>query len=158
MAEVLFYHLTRTPLEQTLPDLLEKSARKGWRVLVRGTDKTRLSRLDDRIWAYRDDSFVPHGLAGGAHDAAQPVLLTDQPDNANQADVLMLVEGGRTDAAEAQGFTRVCLLFDGSDAQALASARADWTELTAAGLPAKYWAQEGDGWVQKASKNCDSVE
>ena len=35
MAEILFYHLTHSPLEAMLPDLLQKSLDRGWKVLVR---------------------------------------------------------------------------------------------------------------------------
>jgi len=45
MSEVYFYHMTRTPLEGTLPVLLVKSLQAGWKVLLRGTDEARLSWL-----------------------------------------------------------------------------------------------------------------
>ena len=151
MAEVLFYHLTATPIEATLPDLLEKTLARGWRALVRAGDEAGLGFLDERLWGYRDDSFLPHGRAGGRDDARQPILLTLGRDNANAADVLMLTLGARAEVDEMAGFARACLLFDGADASAVASARADWRAVTAAGLPAKYWAQDGGRWVQKAS-------
>ena len=65
MAEVLFYHLTAAPLEATLPDLLEKSLARGWRVLLRAGSEAGLGFLDDRLWTFRDDAFLPHGRAGG---------------------------------------------------------------------------------------------
>ena len=38
MGAAFFYHLTRRPLEHTLPLLLGKALQAGWRVAVRGTD------------------------------------------------------------------------------------------------------------------------
>lgn len=151
MAEVLFYHLTASPIEATLPDLLEKTLARGWRALVRVGDEAGLGFLDDRLWTYRDDAFLPHGRAGARDAARQPILLTLGRDNANAADVLMLALGGRAEVGEMAGFVRTCLLFDGADAAAVARARADWRAVTAAGLPAKYWAQDGGRWVQKAA-------
>jgi DNA polymerase-3 subunit chi len=46
---------------------------------------------------------------------------------------------------------RTCLLFDGGDERALATARDDWRAVRAAGLPAAYWAQERGRWVEKAA-------
>lgn len=63
----------------------------------------------------------------------------------------MLVEGARAGADEMAAFTRTCLLFDGNDPGAVETARRDWKAVVAAGLPAKYWAQEHGSWVQKAS-------
>ncbi|HPG22150.1 MAG TPA: DNA polymerase III subunit chi [Amaricoccus sp.] len=151
MAEVLFYHLTATPLDRTLPDLLEKSLARGWRVLLRCGTQDGLAALDRALWSYRDDSFLPHGPATTADPERQPVLLTLGAENANAAEVLMLVEGATATVAEMSGFLRVCLLFDGGDAAAVEAARARWREVTAAGLAAVYWAQEDARWVRKAA-------
>ena len=154
MAEVLFYHLTRTPLEVTLPELLEKSRARGWKVCVRGGSKERLKWLDDRLWTLGDTSFLPHALAdGGVNDANQPILLTTGKDNANAAEILFLVDMATVDAKQAGEYERVCVVFDGSDEDALNHSRGQWKMLTEAGLPAKYWSQEGGNWQQKAGKN-----
>ena len=76
MGAAYFYHLTRAPLEQTLPMLLDKARQAGWRIAVRGVDRARLEWLDERLWLGPEDGFLPHGLEGGPHDAAQPILLT----------------------------------------------------------------------------------
>ena len=65
MGAAYFYHLTRRPLEVTLPLLLERALGAGWRVAVRGSDAARLDWLDARLWAVPGESFLPHGRAGG---------------------------------------------------------------------------------------------
>lgn len=149
MAEVFFYHLTRSPLEQVLPDLLELCLRRDWRVCVRGADEQRLSWLDDRIWMHRDEAFLPHGRQGGPHDALQPILLTTGA-AANLADVLMLIDGSRPDLAEIAEFERVCILFDGNSDGAVNAARGDWKTVAEANVPAQYWAQDDGKWLKKA--------
>lgn len=149
VAEVLFYQLTASPLEASLPELLERSLERGWRVLLRCGSEAGMAGLDARLWTYRDDAFLPHGTAAMGRPAAQPVYLTVGEENPNGADVLMLVDGARAIPAEMAGFTRACLIFDGHDERALEQARADWRTVRAAGLPAKYWAQEQGRWVQK---------
>lgn len=151
MAEVLFYHLTGIPLEATLPDLLQRSLGRGWRVIVRCGSEAGLASLDAVLWTFSDESFLPHGTSAGPHPALQPIYLTLGNENPNRATVLMLVDGARAAPAEMAGFERTCLLFDGADEHAIATARSDWRGVTAAGLPAKYWARERGRWVQKAS-------
>lgn len=153
MAEVLFYHLTRTPLEVTLPELLEKSRARGWNVAVRGGSAERLKWLDERLWAGSDTGFLPHGQVGGAYDADQPILLGTGAENLNNAEILFLVDMAAVEAKDAAGYERVCVVFDGNDEEALNHSRALWKTLTDAGLPSKYWSQEGGSWQQKASKN-----
>jgi DNA polymerase IIIc chi subunit len=107
--------------------------------------------LDARLWTWRDDAFLPHGTAAMGHAARQPIWLTCGDENPNGAQLLMLVAGARAVPAEAAAFERVCLLFEAADAEALAAARDDWRAVTAAGLPARYWAQEaGAGWRRRA--------
>jgi DNA polymerase III subunit chi len=154
LAEVLFYHLTRTPLEVTLPDLLAKTRARGWKALVRGGVVARLDWLDQRLWlACGDTDFPAHGLAGGESDADQPVLLCGETGNPNAADILFAVDQAEVAIEEAATFTRVCVIFDGNDEAALTHARRQWKSLTEAGLPAKYWSQEDGGWQVKATKN-----
>ncbi len=152
MAEVYFYHLTSSPLEQALPDLLEKVRANNWRALIRSTDQTHLAKLDTHLWHYRDDTFLPHALAGGDHDKDQPILLTTDIDNSNDAEILLLTHQAKTDPTEVAKFTRVCLMFDGMNHDALNAARADWKTFTDAGIPAQYWAQENGRWTKKAEK------
>jgi len=151
LAEVLFYHLTTTPLDRTLPELLERSLSRGWRVLVRFGSAAGIASHDLSLWTYRDESFLPHGPATQADAALQPVLLTLGAENPNGAEVLMLVEGAHATLPEMGGFVRVCLLFDGGDPAAVDSARRTWRDVREAGLAAVYWAQEDGRWVKKSS-------
>ncbi|MBP7242006.1 MAG: DNA polymerase III subunit chi [Amaricoccus sp.] len=151
MAEILFYRLSESPVEAALPNLLERSLERGWRVLLRVGSDAGLAFLDERLWTFREDGFLPHGVAGGRHDARQPVLLTRSAENANGANVLMLALGARAGVDEMAGYERACLFFDAGDAAAVAAARDDWRAVVAAGLPAKYWGQENGRWMLKAS-------
>ncbi len=148
MGAVYFYHLTRSPLEATLPMLLGKARGAGWRVAVRGTDAARLDWLDDKLWL--GEGFLPHGRAGGPHDADQPVLLTDRTDAPNNAACLMAIDGADVAPEEVTALKRVCILFDGNDPGAVEAARGQWRALTEAGCAAQYWSQESGNWAKKA--------
>src|SRR5215210_2125505 len=127
MTEVLFYHLQRQPLERVLPQLLERSLERGWRVVVQAASEERVDALDAHLWTYKDDSFLPHGLwrEPGAHE--QPILLTVNDDNPNKAAVRFLIDGASV-PPDAAAYERIVLLFDGEDPDALEAARARWSE------------------------------
>ena len=99
--------------------LLDRAIQSGWRVAVRGTDVQRLAWLDEKLWLGPQDSFLPHGLAGGAHDALQPVLLTTNRTAGNDPACIMAIDGADVDADEVIAAERVCILFDGQDDAAL---------------------------------------
>ncbi|MDD9732837.1 DNA polymerase III subunit chi [Mameliella sp. AT18] len=150
MGEAFFYHLTRRPLEAVLPDLLEKSLARGWRVSVRGTQAQRMDWLDQKLWLGPEEGFLPHGLAGGPHDADQPVLLTLDAKSANGPGCLMCIDGAEVAPEEVTALDRVCVLFDGHDGAALQRARDQWRSLTGAGCKAQYWSEESGRWEKKA--------
>ena len=150
MTEILFYHLQGQTPESVLPGLLEKSLERGWRVIVQGASEERIEALDAHLWTYRDDGFLPHGTWREAEAAAAAVVLTLTESNPNAATVRFLIDGAGP-PADAETYQRIVLLFDGEDEEAVAAARAQWSEAKAKGFDATYWQPDEQGrWVKKA--------
>jgi DNA polymerase III subunit chi len=148
MAEIGFYHLTRTPLEQALPKLLGRVLAAGGRAQVLCAEAERVRAIDAALWTASDPDWLPHGLAGGEHDALQPILIgTQDGPPANGARFLLLVDGATS--ARLAEYDRVLDLFDGGDEAAVAAARARWTAAKAAGHALSYWQQGPSGWQKR---------
>jgi DNA polymerase-3 subunit chi len=147
MTEILFYHLQRQPLERVLPTLIEKSLERGWRVVVQAAEE-RIEALDAHLWTFRDDSFLPHGTWREATVSEQPVVLTVRDDNPNGAAVRFLIDGAPV-PADATAYQRIVLLFDGEDPDAVAAARARWSEGKAQGFEVTYWQTDELGRWQR---------
>ena len=149
MAEILFYHLQNQPLEKVLPVLLGKCLERGWKVVVQAETPERLRALDDALWSFTDDSFLPHGTEADGAPETQPILLTTTDINPNAAEVRVLIEGAAS--PDLSAYARALVLFDGSDNEALAKERERWKELKAAGHEVTYWQQDDNGrWEKKA--------
>lgn len=147
MAEVLFYHLEPWPLEKVLPILLEKSLERGWHAIIEAGSAERLEALDSALWTYRDDSFLPHALAGTPTDADTPILLTTQEGNPNSAQIRFFVD--RAVPADPLDYERIAYLFSGHDPEALQNARDAWKRLKP-GHSLTYWQQDTNGrWSKK---------
>jgi len=149
MAEVLFYHLTESTLEDALPALLEKSVQRGWRVVVQtGTDERR-DALDAHLWTYRDDSFLAHATDREAHLEEQPVLLTTGQGNMNGARIRFMVDGALP--PELSAYERAVFMFDGHDLGQLEAAREQWKAARTGGHAVTYWQQTPERrWERKA--------
>lgn len=139
ICEAVFYQLGDAAAEDVLPRLLDRAAQAGWRVELRGPDRARMESLDLALWA---EGFRPHGLAGGPHDDLQPVLLTTGP--AGGCDCLVALDGAEVEPAEAGVLKRILVVFGPED---LATARAQWRALTAAGLPSRYFEWTDGAWA-----------
>ena len=150
MGTAVFYHLMRSSAEETLATILPRALGQGWRVMIRSPDRARLDRLDARLWLEPEDGFLPHGLEGGAQDAAQPVLLGQGP-AVNAAQGVALIDGAAPLPGEEQ-LERLWLLFDGHDEAAVQAARVLWTRLTGLGMAAQYWSEESGRWQMKTER------
>lgn len=149
MTEVRFYHLTRTTLERALPQMLEKTLERDQRAVVLAGSRERVEALTAALWTYDDRGFLPHGSAADGHAAEQPIWLSEQDERPNDADVLFLADSATSDRLDDY---RLCvLLFDGTDADAVAAARQRWRALKDAGHAVTYWQQDERGrWSQTA--------
>lgn len=145
MSEIGFYHLTRSSLEQALPQLLARTLAMGERAVVLCPDEERLRALDDALWLIESPDWLPHGTAAMGHAPHQPVWLTtkDGPPP-NGARFLFLVGGAASRHLDL--YARVFDLFDGNDPQAVAAARARYRAAREAGHTLTYWRQTAGGW------------
>ncbi len=148
MTEVGFYHLTRTSVEQALPQLLGRTLAAKQRAVVVCRDAARLAAIDAALWACPDPDWLPHGTAADGDAELQPIWLTTEPEAANGARYLFLVEA--TEAVGVASFERVFDLFDGKDPEAVAAARVRWKAAKEADCALTYWRQGAKGWEKGA--------
>lgn len=149
MSDIRFYHLTRKTAEQALPELVARAFAKGHKILIRSREEAETLRLNDTLWTYNPDSFLPHGAAKDGKADQQPIFLTSGNDNPAGADVLMLMPGAATDGAE--NFALCCQLLNGADEAQISDARSLWKTWKEAGHTITYWQQSDQGkWEQKA--------
>jgi DNA polymerase-3 subunit chi len=147
--EILFYHLELARLKDVLPMLLDKSLQRGWRVAIEAADRRQVEELDDYLWTFSEESFLPHGAAEDGFAERQPVYLTDSADNPNAAAIRFYVGGA--EPGEVEGYARIVYLFDGTNDERVAAARRQWKRLSGEGRNVTYWRQnERGGWEKKA--------
>lgn len=141
-----FYQLGGAPSDGIVASIAAKLIDEGQRLLIVSADEGALARLDRQLWDQSAASFLPHGLAGGADDAFQPILLSLGTDAPNRARNMLIADGEWRDAALA--YDRAFYLFD---AETLEGARLAWKLLSGRdGVERHYWAQEEGKWVKKA--------
>ncbi|MGH7154568.1 MAG: DNA polymerase III subunit chi [Acetobacteraceae bacterium] len=143
MTEVGFYHLTRSKVEAALPQLLERTLAAHQRAVVLCGSAERVTALDAVLWEGADQ-WLPHGTAADGDADLQPIWLTTDDEAPNNARFLFLIDGAGSRRLGA--FERVFDLFDGTNEQAVAAARARWAAARAQGLALTYWRQTPRGW------------
>ena len=151
MAEIGYYHLTRTGADQALPQLLGRTLAAGQRALVLCGGPERVAALDTALWLCPDPDWLPHGTALSGHADLQPIWLADSDPGAagapNGARFLFLLDGAA--CTRPDRYDRVFDLFDGADEAAVQAARQRWAAARAAGMALTYWQQTARGWERK---------
>lgn len=139
-----FYHLASSPLDRVLPSICEKVLASGERLLI-VADDVEVARLDDLLWSYSADAFLPHARRERPNPELQPILLSVAVEPLNGATHLALADGVWRD--EALTFARTFYFFGAAQ---LDGARATWRALKGdAEVEARYWKQDERGkWVQ----------
>lgn len=149
MTDIGFYHLTRSGLEQTLPQLLTKTMQAGKRALVVLGSEQRATSVDDLLWTFDKSSWLPHGKPSAGDPSDHPILISTEDDNANQSTFLFLADGATSDRVA--DFERCFEIFDGHDDDVVAAARGRWKIYKDAGHSLTYWQQTERGWENKAN-------
>lgn len=147
MADIAFYHLTRTDLAHALPPLLGRTLAAGQRAVVRCVSDAGLAALDKALWESNDPEWLPHGTPADGDPDLQPIWLATDDAAPNGARFLFLVEGAETERLA--DFDRIFDLFDGNNEAAVAAARQRWRLAKAAGHALTYWQQGATRWEKK---------
>lgn len=149
MTEIRFYHLQKQNLDAALPLILEKAYKSGYKTIVRMKDNIEVERMAKHLWAYRQNSFLPHGSLKDGKAAFQPIWLTDKTDNSNDANTLILTQGQTDENLET--YDLCCEMLDGHSDEQIKSARSRWKQYQEKGFEVTYWHQSETGaWEKKA--------
>jgi DNA polymerase-3 subunit chi len=141
---VRFYLTGADPVERSIPAVVAKGKQVGASMLIVAEGGARLEALGRALWEEFPEEFLAHGRAGEAHDAKQPVLLSERCEAANGARVIALADGQWREEAEA--FDRVFLFFDDRQRE---SVRPVWSSFNQRPEVAReYYAREGGKWVK----------
>jgi DNA polymerase-3 subunit chi len=148
VSEIGFYHLTRTTLPEALARLLDRTLQAGQRALVLCPGQASLKTLDTALWACPEPAWLPHGTVADGDPDLQPIWLSTEPEPANNARFLFLVDGSET--SQIGDFERVFDLFDGTNAEQVSAARDRWRAGKECGHTLTYWKQGPRGWEKGA--------
>ncbi len=140
----VFHDLDGAPLDLGLGRLLEAALAEGRRACVRLGQEERVAALDQGLWTYRNDSFLPHGCEGDPSE--QPVWLTAEAGNPNGADLLVIVDDASMD--DRDGFADTVYLFDRRDPAMRDIARDRFAAFRDEGSRPAYLRFGPDGWTQ----------
>lgn len=104
---------------------------QGRKLLIVAQDQAEAQNMDERLWTYEQNSFVPHAVAGGPDQDQEPVLIDLKPGNSNGADVLISLH--LPGEPLSQDFNLIILMIPNEDGPELKACRDLYAKLRDAG-------------------------
>jgi DNA polymerase-3 subunit chi len=136
MTEVLFVQTSVNRMEIRACEIAEENHARGRRLQIIAVDQEQAERLDDLLWTFKPDSFVPHGLWVGSPDEPdQPVVITTRKENVPGMDSLLMM--GYCDVDLVSRFSHASHLVVDNE-ERLDSSRRYWKLLKDAGFSLRH--------------------
>ncbi len=148
--QIQFYHLLNTGYQRALPALMQKAMQANYRVGIKLGSAEEMKQLDDWLWSYSPESFLPHGTEKTDHPTEHPIYLSTQLEFPNKANILAITDGSYCEEG-VENIERVLDLFDGNDPTLVQAARDRWRNYKEAGHELAYWQQQPNGGWKKAA-------
>jgi DNA polymerase-3 subunit chi len=82
----------RSPVDKVLSKLLLKILASGQRAVVVCPDAESLRDLDISLWVFSKSELIPHGQKEDGNPELQPVWLSCEIENPNNASILILID------------------------------------------------------------------
>ncbi len=99
--------------------------------------------MNNALWTYDANSFLPHGSSKDGNAELQPVYLTTRQENLNNSTLLVITDSSELETDN--GFSRVIDIFDGTNETTVAKARERWKKYKTLGHTLEYRQQTETG-------------
>ena len=133
MPKIIFIEVTESRMEVSACQIAERTYLRGDRLQITAADQQQAARLDDLLWTFKPDSFVPHGFFGGEKDELlPPVVITTEPEKIPGFESLLMLDYCPVETV-AQ-FSQAIHLVIVDNRERLAASRDYWIQLKEAGF------------------------
>jgi DNA polymerase-3 subunit chi len=137
MTEVTFVEVTTSRMEMRACEIAEENYTRGRRVQILAVDQEQAKRLDDLLWTFKPESFIPHGLWLDSPDVPEhPVVITTIKETLAGMDSLLMMGYNEVDLVSR--FSHAVHLVVADNQERLESSRRYWTLLKDAGFSLRH--------------------
>ncbi|CAA15296.1 unknown [Rickettsia prowazekii str. Madrid E] len=91
MQQFSIYHTSNELFLKAILRLIEKCYYSNFKSVILTTDVHQQEMLNKNLWTYSRKQFIPHGSKFDPQPAKQPIYITDELQNPNNASVLVII-------------------------------------------------------------------
>lgn len=114
--EINFYQTDKSPLH-SMAKIIIKALDDAKKLLIFCQNDAEIKNIDNFLWQFNPNKFIPHSTIKDKHlnPKRQPILITNEEENTNQADYLIFFDEPSKDFLNQ--FTRIFYFFTNKDSQ-----------------------------------------
>ena len=151
LEKAYFYNSSERDIIADIFWLTEKLYKARNTILVYCKDYENVKIIDDFLWAYRDDEFIPHSIEQEDLDCIYPILITSKIDKDYKHNTLLALNGVLIEEKVCQKFSNVYYFFDNQENKEKENARIVWKNFVSKNVVCKYWVNKANKWVLENS-------
>jgi DNA polymerase IIIc chi subunit len=147
MTNINFYCLNYE-IKDFLFSLLTKLIEAKNKILIYSDNEEKMRNLDKELWTFKKISFIPHLLNTDDNASFTPIVITNELNNINNANVLFLSKY-LEDSNFINGFDKIVYFFTIKNAVSIKEAQDSWKKYEEQRYPLKFMIKEGDIGMEK---------
>ena len=147
LEKVYFYNSSKRDILADISWLTEKLYKERNRILIFCKDDETVKIIDDFLWAYRDEEFIPHSIEKEEQASVYPILITSEIDRDYKHNILLALNGVLIQEKNCQKFTNVYYFFDNQEEKEKENARTMWKNFVSQDVACKYWVNKANKWI-----------
>ena len=147
LEKAYFYNSSNRDIIADIFWLTEKLYKARNTILVFCEDHENVKIIDDSLWAYKDDEFIPHSAEKKDQTLVYPILITSQIDRDYKHNSLLALNGVSIEEKICKRFSSIYYFFDKQVNVEKENARVMWKNLVSQNVVCKYWVNKSNKWV-----------
>ena len=152
LEKVYFYNSSHRDVVADIAVLTEKIFMINQSIVIFCTDQETVEVVDNYLWAYREEGFIPHSIKKNEKNSVYPILITTSIDEGYEHDILLVLNGVLIKEKYWQKFATIYYFFDDQDNKEKENARSMWKSLSSLNAECKYWVNKKNKWVLEKSR------
>ena len=147
LEKAYFYNSSQRNVVADISLLIEKLFKEKNRILVCCKDLETVEVIDNFLWAYKEDGFIPHSIETEDRSSIYPILITTNINEEHEHNVLLALSGVLVQEKDWRKFSKAYYFFDDQEDKEKENAREMWKSFSALNIVCKYWVIKENKWV-----------
>ena len=147
MRELYFYNTSSRDFLGDITQLIERLYIQEHKVIVLCPDNDVSAIVDEYLWSYKDESFLPHIKVDKDPSEFDSIVISSYQLNLESYKTLIVFKGSSVEIDYINYFKKVYYFFDNSKNDEREVARTLWKEAIKSGTKCKYWQVQENKWI-----------